>query len=234
MAQSVREILQEFGIASVFHVAPLHYLPAIVASGEVGSKKRLKASGLADQHFRRTSRQRDKSSGFSGVVHLMSVPTFPLLKEKLRRSLPHVRIEIPTSELPDDLLLCRYNIAKHRMAPGTFREGPSFGYLREPMTVPVASGPEEARSLLQARNGEWVEVLVRDRLLLGSMTIACFSSDERSAANALLDRLGVVAEVVVDTSLAYSSASDNKALSFVRSVAEGECDPLPVPDLEFD
>ena len=71
-----------------------------------------------------------------------------------------MRIAVRADELPPNLLLCRYNIAKHRIREGFFKESPGNGYLIDGLAVPVASTPDEARDLIRARKGQWIEVLV--------------------------------------------------------------------------
>lgn len=233
-ASSAREALIQAGIETVYHVTPLHYVPLIISNGALESKTRLIAAGHDELHFRRSSHRRDTKSGFGGFVHLMNVPNFPLLCDKLQRSLPHVRFALATKRLPEDLWVCRYNIAKHRISPDRFAEGPSSGYLQPGVGVPVASTPDQISSLIALRRGSWVEVLVRDRVLIADAEIACFSEEEVDAVRRLLQRQKMELTVTLDRSSGYQPRHPNAALEFVEAVAHGARDPSATPPLAFD
>lgn len=165
----------------------------------------------------------------------MTQPSFPLLEEKLRKSYPHVVITVPTSELSSrGLLLCRYNIAKHRLPLNRFRESDENGYFVRGLTVPVANSARIARTMLQSRKDTWVEVLSPNEVPVGASTQVSFYSDlEREAGANVARALGFRGSLELRTS-AYTPANPNPALAFVERVGRGEQDPLPIPEVPFD
>jgi hypothetical protein len=125
---SLRDVLLEFGFSFIHHATPLQYVPLILSTQCLRSKKRLIENRVSENHFRRSSARRDCAQGFGDYVHFMSVPSFPLLADKLKKSFAHVRFAFPVSSAPrDGLLLCRYNIAKHRLSRGAFQESAQNG-----------------------------------------------------------------------------------------------------------
>ena len=87
--ETVQDVLMSHGIAVVFHVTPLHYLPEIMQKRRLLSKVELRKAGFGEDHFRPSSKRRDSASGFDQYLHMMSVPDPPLLLDKLSRSYPH-------------------------------------------------------------------------------------------------------------------------------------------------
>ncbi len=71
---------------SLYHAAPLHYLPCIVRDGALYAQSVLAAHGIAP---RATARRRDRMLGLDDYVHLSPQSKTPLLADKLRRGYPH-------------------------------------------------------------------------------------------------------------------------------------------------
>ncbi len=67
-------------------------------------------------------------------VHLMSTSEFPLLSYKLAKHFPHVLLVVNVETLLDQgVLLCRYNIAKHRVSRQAFRSSLANGNFHPPL-----------------------------------------------------------------------------------------------------
>jgi hypothetical protein len=228
----VRAVIGEF-ISDVHHCVPLQYVPALVQSKMLLSKEQLLRRGHMERHFRSTSRRRDVESGFTAFVHTMNSPSFPLIDEKLRRGLPHVVISIPVGDLPDKgLLVCRYNIAKHRMPPGGWLESDRNGWLLPGLSVPVASTPEDVESLIRHRLPKWFEVLVPDGVPISRATVRAFDEQERECVEAMCALAGMGDLRVVQTESTYERAND-EPLDYLREVLRGK--PIvPIPQSRFD
>ena len=164
-------LLENFGIQSVYHYAPLHYLPFIVRQKELLSKPILRQLGFLDTHFRSTSRKQDLKRGFEEYVHL-TIEQYPnILRAKLSRGFPHFKISISASVIDaTEYHLCRFNIAKTRYLKGGKKapqESPENGRYYNNKRLPIAVNSEEKEALLSANNKKnMIEVLVPQRVSL--------------------------------------------------------------------
>ena len=71
---------------SLYHAAPLHYLPHILQSGALYPQSVLAARGISP---RRTAARRDRMLGLQDWVHLSLDADTPLLRDKFARGYPH-------------------------------------------------------------------------------------------------------------------------------------------------
>lgn len=183
------------GIELVYHVAPLHYLPFIARSNSLKSKATLRLEGFAETHFRSKSKHLDAQRGFGEYVHLSTVGRPPILEAKLSGGFPHICLSIPATSLNDvDFDLCRYNVAMSRHLrrdgkPG-FAEGPANGWYYGNHQIPIARTEGEQGQLIQSRNGEMLEVLVKPPVPLPNNTrVSVFSGGDRETAQKVLKQV---------------------------------------------
>lgn len=71
---------------TLYHAAPLHYLPHILQSGALYPQSVLAARGISP---RRTAARRDRMLGLQDWVHLSLTSDTPLLRDKFARGYPH-------------------------------------------------------------------------------------------------------------------------------------------------
>ena len=93
--------------ASLYHAAPLHYLPRILERGMLRCASVLAAEGVAP---RSGAARRDRMLGLSDWVHLSTGARTPLLADKIRRGYPHALLVFDgpaTLALPGVALLPR-------------------------------------------------------------------------------------------------------------------------------
>lgn len=183
------------GIELVYHVAPLHYLPFIARSNSLKSKATLRQEGFAETHFRSKSKHLDAQRGFGDYVHLSTVGRPPILGAKLSGGFPHICLSVPTTSLNGvDFDLCRYNVAMSRQLrrdgrPG-FAEGPANGWYYDNHQIPIARTEGEQGQLIQSRNGEMLEVLVKPPFPLPNNTrVSVFSGRDRETALNILEQV---------------------------------------------
>ena len=184
-------------IALVFHIAPLHYLPFIARSKSLKSKVTLRGEGFAESHFRSKSKHLDAQRGFGDYIHLSTVNRPPILAAKLSGGFPHICLSVPATVLDGVTFdLCRYNVAMSRQLrrdgkPG-FPEGPGNGSYYGHNQLPIARTEMEQTQLLQSRNGEMLEVLVKPPIALPNGTqVTVFNGHDRAVAMKTLEQLNV-------------------------------------------
>lgn len=189
-------ILTDGGVESLYHYAPLHYLPFIGRSRALLSKSALRAAGYSDEHLRSTSRRADERRGFVEYVHLTVDSRPKILMSKLAGGFPHVELVVPASWVEHgEFHLCRYNIAKTRYirrdGKGGVLEGPDNGRYYSGKEVPIAKTAEDCETLFRANYGRnMIEVLVPDRLdLPDTLGIAVFTQSDYGVARRVLDEL---------------------------------------------
>lgn len=178
-------MLQDFGIESIFHYTPLHYLPFICRHGQLRSKLRLKQAGFEDNHFRTLSRRSDEERGFGQYIHLAIDPQPPILAAKLKAGFPHVELVIPAETLEaTKYSLCRFNVAMTRKLkrdgkPG-HKESCANGKYYAEEEIPTARKTQEKKCLLQHNMGKnMIEVLVRQELPIDhNTTIVTFHDSD--------------------------------------------------------
>lgn len=195
----------------IFHVAPLHYLPFIARSKTLKSKVTLRHEGFAETHFRSKSNHLDQQRGFGDYIHLSTVGRPPILHAKLSGGFPHVCLSVPTTSLNgEDFDLCRYNVAMSRQLrrggkPG-FAEGPANGRYYDQYQIPIARTELEQRQLIQSRNGEMLEVLVKPPLALPDNTqVSVFSVGDLEAVRKILEQLNAPWPVLLANAPSYTA-----------------------------
>lgn len=89
----------------LYHAAPLHYLPQIVADGALYAQSVLAARDIRP---RATAMRRDRMLGLTDYVHLSFAAHTPLLADKVAKGYPHVLLvfdRAPILALPETALL---------------------------------------------------------------------------------------------------------------------------------
>ena len=148
--------ISEFGIQSIYHIAPVHYLAFIARSGNLKSKIELGHSGFNGHHFRSKSKRQDVERGFESYAHLTTSEFPPILEAKLSAGFPHIALKITSQSLDNvDFDLCRYNVAMtRRLRRGNqfgHSEGPANGRYYDNIQIPIARTQEDQNSLLVDR-----------------------------------------------------------------------------------
>lgn len=199
------QLLSEFGIAQVFHFAPLHYLPFIARNGRLCSKPALRKAGFAPSHFRSTSAHLDALRGFGDFVHLSTTSEPPILCAKLQGGFPHFAIAMKTLDLATTAYdLCRFNLAKTRYlrrdGKAGFEESDANGSYYCSLQIPVARSYEEKRRMLSSRRGDpMLEVLIEEELYLPlDVGIRVYSEADQVLAVSALGELAVKWPVLLD------------------------------------
>jgi hypothetical protein len=208
----------------VFHAAPLHYLPAILWTGELLASQVGRLRGIEP---RRTAKRRDRMLNIDGYVHCALSLMTPLLRHKLARGMPHVVFTFARDELlqnePCALLPC--NTKTWRMRAGL---------------QPVVE-PSEISGLLRAIDSRTVsssvELLVRWRLPMHRCRrIICFRESDAAQTQRLIDTFGVHAPPLMRCDrLApreLMTCSPDYATYVDRCLRDRLV--LPIPRLEFD
>lgn len=205
MSEPKESLLKTYGIQSVYHYLPLHYLPYIVRTGRLMSKTKLVEHGFDMNHFRTTSKRQDVLRGFETYIHLTSHQCPPILQAKLRGGFPHVAFEINADDIEKvDYEVCRFNIAKTRYFRGAKQEPQASlenGRYYEKKLLPVARTAEEKRALLQRiSNGQMVEILVSHEFVLPESTIVTiFDEADRALVERILRAIGIDLNVSVSS-----------------------------------
>lgn len=209
----------------LWHAPPLHYVPAILASGALCPKADLTAPGILP---RRTAKKRDGMMGLTGFVHFSLTPATPLLRDKLRRGYPHALFAFDGGALADlPHALLPYNTKAWRSrccyAPVTH----SWDKLR------LLRGHDE-----QGRFPS-LEFLARGRVPLGAAARIVFATDIESNQVAHLAAsldLTLPAPLVTDDSLLppnyHPATGDAIEMYFEACRMAGRV--LPPPEIAFD
>jgi hypothetical protein len=148
----------------LYHATPLHYLPAILTSGELLSQQ-LVGYDMA----RPTARARDRRLSVDQFVHFSLARTTPLLKHKLSRGYPHAVLQINIENL-DRLTLA--------VLPCSTKAWRSTWQCR-----PVFDALDIARLVRLSEAGQrfpGIEILVQDRLSLESLRQIIVSGGEEA------------------------------------------------------
>lgn len=232
--------LSENGIGTVFHVAPLHYLPFIARTKSLKSKETLRSEGFSEAHFRSKSKHLDAQRGFGNYIHFSTVARPPILLAKLDRGFPHICLSIPAEALDGvEYDLCRYNVAMSRQLrrgnmPG-FAEGPENGRYYGDRQIPIARSKEEQTQLISSRKGKMLEVLCTPPFALSEATsIATFSAADHDAVLQILEKLDVCWTVTLSNAPNYS-AREEYSVACQKYIEISLEDPAWMGDgLEFD
>jgi hypothetical protein len=223
-------LLSKFGVATVYHYAPLHYLPFIARRGALLSKTTLRQLGFADSHFRSTSRAQDEARGFARYVHLTLDAHPPILSAKLSSGFPHFEVALSGVDFNGiDYLLCRFNIAKTRYFRGAKQaplESEKNGRYHSDLRLPVAVTLAQREALLRLNLGEnMIEVLVPDQMPINERTVLRFFHDEDlTCAGEVLQRLGIKTyETARDLAIEYKPSlkyRDAVKAALARSIVD--------------
>jgi hypothetical protein len=216
-------LLQKHGFAFIYHYAPLHYLPFIGRDGRLLSKTELATQGFSDDHFRKRSKTQDRERGFGDYVHLTLHPGPPILLSKLSAGFPHIRLEIPVSDVERMAFdLCRYNVAMTRKlrkaGVGGHLESAENGRYYGDIQVPIAREMADKEAMLTAAQSQgWmIEVLVPGNVTLSdACRVKTYSARDQVLTTEILHRLGRRWRVTPGGGDSYESST-----SHARSVDE--------------
>ena len=191
-------VLQDSGLETVNHYAPLHYLPFIARSAALLSKPSLRAAGFPTQHLRSMSSKQDNARGFGRYAFLTIDETPRILKSKLEAGFPHMAVVVPTSAIEATTFnLCRFNVAMTRFLkrdekPG-FPESETNGRYYAGHQVPIAKARADQSAMLAMHlpKGTMIEVLIEGDLPLPpATTIQCYSEEDLTIARRVLRDIG--------------------------------------------
>ena len=233
----------QFGIQSIPHYTPLHYLPFIARASALFSKPELKKQGFGDFHFRSMSYRHDVKRGFGEYVFLTLDQTPRILRAKLAAGFPHIAVEVPTSLIENQNFdLCRYNVAMTRQlrrgGKTGFPVGPTSGRYYGAKEIPIARSNVDKVSLLQhaIKHEHMVEVLIPNTVSLAAETnIRAFDPGDEKIVQEIIEKLGVNWTVVLEEqNLCYEPQP-----IYIKSVTEFVEKALKVPEwkgngLEYD
>jgi hypothetical protein len=196
-------VLTDHQVNAVHHYAPLHYLIFVARSQSILSKPSLYKAGFTTSHLRSMSHGLDEARGFGGYSHLTIDPKPRILRAKLAAGFPHIAINVPASENPDNDRWLLDSVRKRRQVDH-FRD--RFGKLVFHVHL-VAPEP-----IIKAR--------YNDRLLAGDEAGNIPYATAISHANEISSRsLFDVADFLVDLT---STSSETAALAIIKKWSEGE------------
>lgn len=205
-------IMESNGVIQVYHISPIHYLPFILRSGCLFTKKTLDQQ-FSMSHFRSMSDRHDRSRGFNDCAFLTTTAFPPILNAKLSKGFPHIRYEIPSSYIEEiEYSLCRFNIAMTRYLrrnskPG-FSESETNGRYYGQQQIPVARSDQDKSSMLSHHMPKktMIEVIIHEDLILPSETvITCFSIDDYRRVSTMVRMFDAKWEVVSENYSGYVS-----------------------------
>lgn len=236
-------LLVDTGVLDVSHYTPLHYLPFIVRTRSLMSKRSLRENGYAPSHFRSSSHRQDVDRGFDDYVHLTLEQEPNILKAKLAAGFPHIAFCVSAAFVDTvETSLCRSNVAKTRNLrrdgmpgyPANDRNGQYYGEHQ----IPIArSAREKVAMLTHPQNKQtMIEVLVHGALTLpGSTKLVCYSAEDAAIVSDVLSQLLCGWHMEVDPAPPFYPRS----AIHVRAVADFLARALNEPDwhgrgLKFD
>jgi len=150
---------------SIYHTAPLHYLPLILRSGELRSQRK-----LGYLMARPTARRRDRILSVDQYIHLSLQVETPLLAHKLAQGFPHVVLRFATQNIQDvgwSVLPCSTKAWRSKW-----------------QCQPVTDAMEIQRMLRcydERTRFRGLEILVKDQLLLAEMIEIMTHSGQEAA-----------------------------------------------------
>jgi hypothetical protein len=143
----------------LYHAAPLHYLPSIIAGGHLLAASAGQAQGISP---RRSAFRRDRMLRVDKFVHLAFDVVTPLVRDKLQQGMPHCVLEFDAAEV------LASNGRACALLPFNTKSWRSRASLQ-----PV-DAPEEMADILRKRDefGRFasLELLVKSQLNLDALT----------------------------------------------------------------
>ena len=211
----------------VYHAAPLHYLPSILASGKLVSAQDGQALGILP---RLSAKRRDRMLGVDKYVHLAFDLMTPLLCDKLAQGMPHVALAFDAGRVyagqPDDtcaLLPCNTKAFRSRAA------------------CAPEHGVSEMATLLKSREQfgrhPSLEFLVRGALPLDALIeITAFGERDAALARALLHALQpeMAALLIERYAPGYAEVGIGQTQDYCHACIAAGAALLPPPKIEFD
>lgn len=236
-------VLQDCGVTTVHHYAPLHYLPFIARSRSLMCKPSLAAAGFGPSHLRSMSKDHDVSRGFISYAHLTLDEQPRILKAKLAAGFPHIAFGIPVGAVEaSPYSLCRFNVAMTRYLrrdgqPG-FEESPTNGRYYDGHQIPIARDDADKAAMLNEHlpAGTMIEVLVHGDLPLpDDATVVTYSQEDTDLAKAVLKSIGAPWGVELEAAPGPYPLSKEYAESVSSFVDQALADPAWRGNgLEFD
>jgi hypothetical protein len=209
----------------VYHAAPLHYVPSILADGALFAKDVLAARGIAP---RRSAFRRDRMLGLGEYVHFSFEAVTPLLRDKAAKGYPHAVIVFDAPRLAAlpaaGLLPCNTKCWRSKAA------------------LEIVTDPVAAMGLIAnragGRSGASVELLVKYGAGLECATEVRFAATEELAA---VQRVLAASAVTTDLPMVVSAIPHAvggrpewaEAMRYFERCIEERAISRP-PDLVFD
>ena len=222
-------------LSKVYHTIPLHYVPALLASGALYASSVLgspsRPTGVPEGIVPRpTAARRDQSLGLTDYVHLSLTSKMPLLADKLTRGYSHALLIFD-----GDAVLALPEVAVLPYNTKAWRTRACY--------APVADPMERQAILGRYREGKRMpslEILVKYGLPLSLMSTIAFVDDRERDAVFNVSRPGLTDtyQVTVDRDLfpvddGYKPAHwESIADYFYRCRQAGLI--LPPPSIPFD
>lgn len=173
-------------LAHLYHAAPLHYVPSILACGALAAASTLRDAGIAP---RRTADRRDRKLGLQAFVHFSPRPDTPLLRHKLEKGYPHALFVFDAARVLDcpGSAVLPYN-AK------SWRHREDYAPIRE------AAAREAAIAAYLGGRHPGLEVVVPGIAPLSwARRLAFVNDEERRMVEDVAARIGIAAGVPVVT-----------------------------------
>jgi len=214
-------------IERLYHAAPLHLVPSILACGGLVPVETLKTVGMDG---RKSVRRRDRKLGLQAYVHLAPKSCTPILADKLRKGYPHALF---TFVAPAVLSLPGAAVIPYN--PKSWRHREDFR--------PITSQEDRERIFAEHTAGRYpsLEVLVPGIVPLEMAQNLSFANDaERLAVTAMLAAMGIPLHPVTVTQPelfpienAYMATTMPSILEYFDACGASGSLLLP-PDIPFD
>ncbi len=216
---------------SIYHAAPLHYLPSILSAWTLMAASISGAFGIVP---RKTAFRRDRMLGVNGYVHLAFDLLTPLVRDKLSRGMPHVVLEF------DAELVARNNLNSCALLPCNTK-----AWRSKAACQPVFDY-DEMCALIKRRDEfgrlPSLEFLVKDSLDLSALKTIRVSSDRDAEIASLLIakfqiRSASVNIIATNANIESKTYRDLDTYSYLdRLISAGDCAlPLVPPSgIAFD
>ena len=208
-----------------WHTTPLHYVPYLLASGNLYAQEQIRERGLP-LRARRTAARRDRKLHLDGYVHLSLSPITPLLADKLGKGFPHCLIAFDTAvaQIPG-AGLCRFN---------------AKAWAHRELFAPVTDAAERAELMAAWRKGKYpsLELLIPGALPLFPYARALHVATEADAAFLrgfqAIPNLRTIAPLVSPEHFPTPCEYDVRPFAQYAGACLLAGEILPPPDLPFD
>lgn len=176
-------------IECLYHAAPLHLIPSILACGGLVPVETLKSAGLPG---RKSVSRRDRKLGLQVYVHLAPKARTPILADKLRKGYPHALFTFDAAPV-----LALEGAAVIAYNPKSWRHREDFR--------PVTAREDRERLLAEHAGGRYpgLEVVAPGLVPLSlARSLSFAAEDERAAAAA------VAAALEIETAISFVTEPD--------------------------